>query len=123
MARCTATAVREGRWWVVEVDGVGVTQGRNVTQVHEMAHALIVDLLEIPAGEVEVEVTFEVPGLQGAVERAKTATREAAQAQLQAAEGAREIARQLSQRGLSAAEVAAVLQVSRSRAQQLARTA
>jgi len=28
MSAYTATATREGRWWVIDVDGVGVTQSR-----------------------------------------------------------------------------------------------
>jgi SOS response regulatory protein OraA/RecX len=44
-------------------------------------------------------------------------------AQSRAAEGARRVARKLKDRGLSDNDVAAVLKVSRSRAQQLARPA
>jgi hypothetical protein len=44
-----ATATREGRWWVVEVDGIGVTQGRTVTEAEEMARDLVAVMLDVPA--------------------------------------------------------------------------
>ncbi|PKW14992.1 hypothetical protein [Saccharopolyspora spinosa] len=36
-----ATATREGKWWVVEVEDVGATQGRNVAEAREMAKDLV----------------------------------------------------------------------------------
>lgn len=37
----TAVVSREGRWWIVDVDGVGTTQARNLTEAQEMAVDLI----------------------------------------------------------------------------------
>jgi hypothetical protein len=116
-------AIREGGWWVVDIEGVGVTQGRSVAEATKMAQALVVDLLEVPPGAFMVEVTFEVPALAEEVSQARRATEDAAAAQARAAEGARSVARKLKARGLSDNDVAAVLKVSRSRAQQLAKTA
>ena len=118
-----ATATREGRWWVVDVKGVGTTQGRSVAQAQEMAEALVTDLLEVPAGTFTVKVAFEVPGMTEAVEAARRATEEAAAAQLRAADNSRRVARELKARGLSANDMAAVLHVSRARAQQLVKNA
>lgn len=55
-----------------------MTQARSVAEAHEMAHALVVDLIDVPADSVSVELTFEVPGLVEAVEQARRATEEAA---------------------------------------------
>jgi hypothetical protein len=118
-----ATATREGRWWVVDVEGVGTTQGRSVAEAQEMAEALVTDLFEVPAGTFTVKVVFEVPGMTEAVEAARRATEEAAAAQLRAADNSRRVARELKARGLSANDMAAVLRVSRARAQQLVKNA
>jgi hypothetical protein len=123
VASYAATATREGRWWVIDVEGIGVTQARSVAEAHEMAHALVVDMLDVTPESVDVVLSFQVPGLQSVVAEARRATEEAAAAQLRAAEGARDVARQLRERGLSASDVAAVLQVSKTRAQQLSRSA
>ena len=66
-----ATAVREGRFWVVHVPGVGVTQGRSVRE----ARALAADLVEAMTGTAEdVDVHFE-PGGRRPVDRRPRAPR------------------------------------------------
>src|SRR5256885_15766929 len=57
-----ATARREKKWWVVEVPGVGTTQGRTTAEVQRMAADLVAIMKEIPLEDVRVEVEFEVPG-------------------------------------------------------------
>ncbi|MGX7825330.1 hypothetical protein ACTG9Q_09570 [Actinokineospora sp. 24-640] len=51
-----ATARREDEWWVVEVDGVGVTQGRSTAEAHRMAVDLVAVMTGVPVGTVEVTV-------------------------------------------------------------------
>ena len=36
-----AVATREGKWWVVEVDGIGTTQGRTWPEASWMAKDLV----------------------------------------------------------------------------------
>jgi len=55
-----ATATREGRWWVVDVPGIGVTQGRTTREVERMAADLVAIMLEIPIEQVIVNVTFRL---------------------------------------------------------------
>ena len=37
----TAHATKEEMWWIVRVDGVGVTQAKNLDEAHFMAKDLI----------------------------------------------------------------------------------
>lgn len=114
-----ATARREGRFWVVDVEGVGVTQGRTVRE----ARAMATDLVEAMTGEVEeVDVRFELPEeVRKAVEQARTTSAEAQRLTSVAAEQYRQAVRELiASRGMSKADVAALLQVSQQRVSQLA---
>ncbi len=75
VAHPAATAAREGRFWVVDVPGVGVTQGRSVRE----ARAMAADLVEAMTGKAEdVDVHFELPDdVRAAVEHARATTAEA----------------------------------------------
>jgi hypothetical protein len=53
-----ATASREGRWWVVDVPGIGATQGRTTREAERMAVDLVVVMLDVSAEEVSVSVDF-----------------------------------------------------------------
>lgn len=53
-----ATATREGRWWVVDVPGIGVTQGRTTREAERMAADLVAVMLDISAEGVSVSVDF-----------------------------------------------------------------
>jgi len=115
----TAKATREGRFWVVDVPGVGVTQGRTVREARVMA----ADLVEVMTGQVEdVEVRFELPDdVRDAVELARRTNAEAVRLTAVAAEGYRQAVRELVVgKGLSKADVAALLEVSPQRVHQLA---
>lgn len=114
-----ATAVREGRFWVVDVPGVGVTQGRSVREARVMA----ADLVEAMTGEAEVvEVHFELPDdVRAAVDHARATTAEAQRLASVAADEYRQAVRELVvDRGISKADVAALLNVSQQRVSQLA---
>jgi hypothetical protein len=67
--------VREGHFWVVDVSGVGVTQGRTVREARTMAS----DLVEAMTGKAEdVQVHFELPDdVREAVAHARATTAEA----------------------------------------------
>ena len=122
MTRFHATARREGRWWVVDVDGVGVTQGRNLTQARSMAIDLIVAMRNLSEDDVTVTLTVDLPGTMAAqVEEAKRRTAEAARAQTAAAAAIREVAVRLhTEAGLTGRDAALVLGVSEQRVSQLA---
>lgn len=114
-----ATAVREGRFWVVDVPGIGVTQGRSVRE----ARAMATDLVEAMTGLAEdVDVHFELPDdVRVAVDHARATTAEAKRLASVAADEYRQAVRDLVvDRGMSKADVAALLQVSQQRVSQLA---
>jgi len=37
MSTYRATATREGNWWVIDVEGVGITQSRTLAESHAWA--------------------------------------------------------------------------------------
>jgi hypothetical protein len=102
MRTFAAEAVREGRWWAVTVEGVGVTQGRSAAEAQRMAVDLASIMLELPEDEIEVTVSFTPPGeLAAKVAAARAATAEAAEAQRYAAQLTRTVAAELVGEGLS----------------------
>ncbi|MFI0465589.1 hypothetical protein ACH347_16055 [Saccharopolyspora sp. 5N102] len=118
-----ATARREGKWWVVEVDGVGATQGRSTAEAQRMAADLVAVMEEIPLEEISVQIEFDLPGPLGdEVRRAKEATRDADQAQRKAAEKTRQVVRHLLSSGMSKQDAARILRVSPQRISQLVKT-
>lgn len=119
-----ATARRDGRYWLVNVDGVGVTQGRNLADASEMAQDLVVALLGADPSEVSVILEVELPeGLGARAEAARRVVAEAAEAQQRAAEASRAVVRALREvAGFSGKDVAALLGVSEQRVSQLLAT-
>lgn len=117
-----ATARREGRFWVVDVEGVGTTQGRNVREARTMA----ADLVEVMTGKAEpVEVDFLLPGETGQrVEQMRALSAEAQRLATEAAEGYRSAVAELVgvEVGLSKADVAVLLDLSPQRVSQLVPT-
>ncbi|WP_440900429.1 hypothetical protein [Actinosynnema sp.] len=121
MKSYSATATREGRWWVVEVAGVGVTQGRTTREAERMAADLVAITLDVSAEEVSVDITFQLGGdLAAEVEHVKQAQREAERAQEQAADKSRAVVRRVLAAGLSKQDAARILGVSAQRISQLA---
>ena len=118
MSAFTATAVREGRWWAIDVAGVGVTQARTLAEAHTWAQGLI----ESVTGEVDAEVTVTPSLPDGAIDRVRHAQTAIASADAElrrAAEEIREATRSMLLTGLSQQDVAAILGVSRQRVSQL----
>jgi len=119
--RYRARVHREGSWWVIEVDGVGVTQAKRLDQVSHMARDLVAAMLDIDADEVEVESTFEVSPDIDALLTAVKAAREAAKiTQQEAANLMRQAARRLVAERLPVRDIARLVGVSFQRAHQLA---
>lgn len=58
----TATATRQGRWWIVSVPAVdGVTQALDLDDVAQAAAELVAVTRDVPIDDVRVEVVT-VPG-------------------------------------------------------------
>ncbi|WP_160158421.1 hypothetical protein [Cellulomonas sp. SLBN-39] len=55
----TATATREGRWWVISVPAVdGVTQALHLDDVAQAAAELVAVTLDVPVDDVRIEVVM-----------------------------------------------------------------
>jgi CRP-like cAMP-binding protein len=118
MSAYTATATREGRWWVIDVDGVGVTQSRTLAEAHTWAQGRV-EAVTGKAG-ADVIVTPSVP--DGTVDQVRDAQALMAHADAElrrAAEEIRDAARNMLQIGMSQQDAAIILGVSRQRVSQL----
>lgn len=116
-----ALATREGRWWIVEVEGVGTTQARNLTEAREMAVDLISITQNVPAASVAVELrtTLEAD-LEEEIAQARAAIKDLEERQLSVARTSRSVARKLvKSAGLTGRDAAVVLGVSPQRVSQL----
>ncbi|GLZ38767.1 hypothetical protein Acsp05_23910 [Actinokineospora sp. NBRC 105648] len=104
----------------MEVDGVGVTQGRTAQEARAMAGDLVAAMLDRPLDQVHVDVAFEVGGIGPAeVSAVKRDLEAAAAAQERAATGSRTLAAKLRAAGLSGRDVAEIMGVSPQRVSQL----
>jgi hypothetical protein len=116
----SATATHEGRWWVVDVPGVGVTQGRTAREAERMAADLVAVMLDVPVEEVSITVDFRLVGeLAEEVRSTKQAQIEAEAAQREAADRSRKVVRRVLAAGLSKQDAARVLGISAQRVSQL----
>jgi DNA-directed RNA polymerase specialized sigma subunit len=116
-----ARAWREDPWWVIEVEGVGVTQAKTVDKIDHMARALVADVEGVPYDEVGITVHIALPDavaqdvrtMKETSARAADLTREAARLQ-------REVVQKLHvNEHLTGREIAAVLGVTPGRVSQL----
>lgn len=118
MSEYSAVARLEGRWWVVEVPPVGVTQGRNLTE----AKAMAVDLVTAMTGDTNPVVRMDVAlpeNLKSAIIKVRRAATDAEARQRAAARSTRELTADLKAAGLTGKDVAFVLGVSEQRVSQL----
>lgn len=108
--------------WVVDVDGVGVTQGRSLREAERMAADLVVAVTQADPADVHVEFTVELEdGLSAQIQQARDATADAQARQREAAEQTRRLLHALTDKaGLSGNDVAHLLGVSKQRVSQVA---
>lgn len=58
MEQFTATAHREGNWWVIEIPELGqTTQAHTAADIDEMARDLIAVMRKVDTSEVQVTMT------------------------------------------------------------------
>jgi hypothetical protein len=55
----TAHATKEERWWIVRVDGVGVTQAKNLREAQLMARDLVEAMTGNPSSHFDVAIRAE----------------------------------------------------------------
>lgn len=120
LMRYTATAERDGKFWLITVDGVGMTQALSVPEAQEMASGLVYAMTDVKGAEVDItfkgDALNEIDVVRRKQERAE---REMAEASAEM----RQIVGKLHKQGLKQSDIAALLNVSRQRASQLVRSA
>ena len=116
----TVRAKHWKRGWELHIDEIGVTQVRTLATADQQVRDYLESLLEIDATDVTIDVVPELGDLTARAAAAREATEAAAIAQREAAAQARTVVTELRKAGLSVADVAAVLGVSRGRISQLA---
>ena len=105
---------------MVDVDGIGVTQGRTVTEAEEMARDLVAVMLDVSFENVSVDIDFTLPApLDSQARQARRAVHEAAAAQTHAAALSRRTVADLKQAGLTGKDAARILGISPQRVSQL----
>jgi hypothetical protein len=119
-----ARAVRNGRWWSIEVRELrGVrAQARRLDQVGSMAREAIAIALQAPddAFDVAVQVDYASLGaLQGTVEDAVRAREAADKAQARASQAMRDAVREIRGAGYTARDAGMLLGVSNQRISQI----
>lgn len=123
MTAYTATATREGRWWIIRVDDVdgATTQARHARDIPEMAAGVVQALLDLDEPP-EVEVTINLPpDAAAAWTEAADLHQRAEDDERRAAALRRQVVRQLLEDGWSQIDASIALGLSHQRVQQLAR--
>ena len=116
-------SVRAKRWkhgWELHIDGIGVTQSRNLDGAEQMVRDYIETLTDHDTADDVVIIHPQVGGgLDEAAAAAREAIAEAEQALRAAAARSRQVAQRLRQEGLSGRDIAVILHVSAQRVSQL----
>jgi hypothetical protein len=123
MAAMSTYSVRAKRWahgWELHIEGVGVTQSRNLDGAERMVRDYIESLTGRDTSSDGVMIMPEVGGgLDEATQAARESAAAADRAVREAAAGSRKVARDLKEAGLSGRDIAAILRVSAQRVSQL----
>ena len=119
----TATVSREGKWWMISVADVGLTQARRLSKANDMATELVAVTLDIAIDEVNVDIIFdgvgEVQGISSTLETIRSERAEASALEQSASRGAAELAKRLAAEDVPIRDVGTILGVSHQRAHQL----
>ncbi len=116
-----ANVERDGKFWLIHIPGIGVTQARHLLEVDEMARDLVVAMTGVTPDSFSLEVATRLPEeVQEHLRKAAQLRAESSRAQSEAAAEIRIAARQLVDTGLPLRDVGKLLGVSYQRAHQLA---
>lgn len=115
-----AKAVRWEKGWEVHIEGVGVTQSNTLAGTEQAARDYISSLYDLADNaDFEVTVVPRLGEIAAQVKTAKAKRREADEANIAAAAAVRLVAAKLLAKGLSTADAATVLGVTKGRVSQL----
>jgi hypothetical protein len=121
----TATARRDGRWWVVQCDQhpSALSMVARLDQAAEVHREAIAFVADVPEDQVEVDVRPVLePELSSELDEATQLAEQAKQAEEQAGVKRRRVARRLVASGLTVRDVGAVMGLSYQRAHQLVKS-
>jgi hypothetical protein len=111
---------RDGRFWLLRVPEVGVTQARHLREVEVMARDLIALVTDQEPSNAELDVHVAMPAAtRRHLQRAERLRSQARDSQSKAAEELRAAARELSRSGMPLRDIGQLLGVSYQRAHQL----
>ncbi len=119
MSVYTVQAVKWEHGWELHVEDVGVTQCRTLATAAQQVRDFVATMGDIDADDAEIHLSVAIGGVEKDVERARKMTAEASGKQRQAAAESRRVARELRHAGLSVADTAAVMDISKGRVSQL----
>lgn len=118
-----ATVTRDGKWWMISIPSIGLTQSRRLASADQMAADLVAVTLDIDVDDVEIELRFEQVGAVNDISRSLREIRaEREQASLleqTARKRTSELARQLAREDVPVRDIGTILGVSHQRAHQL----
>jgi hypothetical protein len=115
-----AVVERVGRFWAVDVEGVGPTQARNLRELETMTRDLIAVMTEQAPDSFEVTYDIRLPkAAREHLARAQELREQSARANTAAAAELRQAARTLSETGMTLRDIGQALGISYQRAHQL----
>ena len=112
---------RENRWWLIEVDGIVMTQARSLKEARVMAIDMIAVAKDVPSETIDVSLRPKLDAeLEAEVDKARSAIRDLDEQQRIVAASSRLVARKLvHSAGLTGRDAAVVLGISPQRVSQL----
>jgi hypothetical protein len=118
---------RDGRWWMIHIPEIdGLTQARRVDEIEDMARSLIAVSTDTPLREISIRIaSITVSGIGDIADTAhqvENLRRQAEELEAQAADAAKQYARELTREGVPVRDAAALIGVSPQRISQLAKT-
>ena len=115
----TVTAKQWEHGWELHIDGIGVTQSRLLSDAEGMVRDYLAADDISDAETAEVTIHPDLGGLEDLIHAVRAQTEGAQIAQQEAAKAARNLVAQLRHAGLSVADTATVLGVTKGRVSQL----
>lgn len=119
--RIEATATREGKWWEIDLPGLGTrTAARKLADVQEMAEECAALWLDVESDTLDVHVRVDLPeDVRHEWEQARTKAERARTEESEAAALSRAVVHRLRADGYTYAEAAQLLGLSMQRVHQL----
>lgn len=119
MTKYVAHARRWARGWEIHVDNIGVTQVRSLDRAAEYACELVEIMTGRSISPSDIDVLIHPRSMNEKVRRAREKTRKAHEAQVEAARFTRDVVAELREEGLTPADIAGLMGISRGRVTQL----